>query len=57
MMRLMKPVGFTAAENTYAVDTSTTTGHRVRDKIATRGVIATVVAVEDHEKGVHWLGR
>lgn len=56
-MRLMKPVGFTAAENTYAVDTSTTTEHRVRDKIATRGVIATVVAVEDHEKGVHWLGR
>jgi polar amino acid transport system substrate-binding protein len=40
------------SKHTYAVDTGTTTEQWVRDKIATLGVIATVVEVDDHEKGV-----
>jgi polar amino acid transport system substrate-binding protein len=43
------------AQHTYAVDTGTTTEQWVRDKIATLGVIATVVTVDDHEKGVQMV--
>ena len=43
------------SEHTYAVDTGTTTEQWVRDQIATLGVIATVVTVDDHEKGVQMV--
>jgi len=45
------------SQHTYAVDTGTTTEQWVRDKIATLGVIATVVAVDDHEKGVEMVAN
>lgn len=43
------------SEHTYAVDTGTTTEQWVREKIATLGVIAKVVAVDDHAKGVQMV--
>jgi polar amino acid transport system substrate-binding protein len=43
------------SQHTYAVDTGTTTEQWVRDKIATLGVIATVVDVDNHEKGVQMV--
>ena len=43
------------SEHTYAVDTGTTTEAWVRKQIATLGVIATVIAVDNHEKGVQMV--
>jgi polar amino acid transport system substrate-binding protein len=43
------------SEHTYAVDTGTTTEAWVRERIATLGVIATIVAVDNHEKGVQMV--
>jgi len=43
------------SEHTYAVDTGTTTEAWVRERIATLGVIATVVEVDDKQKGVQMV--
>jgi len=42
---------------TYAVHAGTVTEEWVRDKITTLGVIATVVTVEDHAKGVEMVAK
>lgn len=43
------------ANHTYAVHAGTVTEKFVRDRIATLGVIAKIVAVEDHAKGVEMV--
>jgi polar amino acid transport system substrate-binding protein len=45
------------ARHTYAVHAGTVTEEWVRDKIKTLGVIASVVTVEDHAKGVDMVAR
>ena len=45
------------AEHTYAVHAGTVTEEWVREKIATLGVIAKVITVEDHAKGVEMVAK
>jgi polar amino acid transport system substrate-binding protein len=43
------------ADHTYAVDAGTTTEAWVREKVAGLRVIATIVTVDDHEKGIEMV--
>jgi polar amino acid transport system substrate-binding protein len=45
------------ADHTYAVHAGTVTEEWVRERIATLGVIAKVVTVEDHAKGVEMVAN
>jgi polar amino acid transport system substrate-binding protein len=45
------------ARHTYAVHAGTVTEEWVRDKIATLGVIAKIVTVDDHAKGVEMVDQ
>jgi len=50
-------VNLALAEHTYAVHAGTVTEEWVRERIATLRVIATIVTVDDHAKGVEMVAK